>query len=387
MNQSATDPPSPEPPHSSRVLLVFLFHLKKECGSTDLFLELAAEAARRKVGIDFVFTEISHQGIAGQLRDLGATLHVIPLPWSNRAFSRSLMNLVKEIRPDFANFHFCSSLNFTVIFWRLRKLGVRCLFHYHGEIRPVEDLKFRHRHFSRLRLLTSVVDRVICVSEANRHFLEHHRIRTPMHVIYNGIGIGNYTRDGVRDDLRAELGIPEDAFVLFFMGSMIHRKGIDILLQALRIVKTTHHNVALILIGGGDRSTYEGLAEELGVAELVHFLGFLENYPYEAFVTADVYVSASRAESFGLSIAEAQLMGVPVIATAVGGVPEVIDDGRTGLLVTSEAPAELACAILRLKEDPQLRTDMAANGPEWIRRKFNIRERVEEFFDLAQTTR
>ncbi len=380
----STDFPATAAP-SPGVLVVLLFHLQKECGSTDLFLELAAEAARRNQRIDFVFTRISHPGIAEKLRALGATLHVLPLPWNTLTFNRSLLDLAEQIRPGFVNFHFCTSLNFAGLFRRLRKRGIRCLFHYHGEIRPVADLKFRHLHLSKLRLLTSFVDRVICVSEANRHFLEHHHIRTPMDVIYNGIEIRNYTRAGVTRNLREDLGIPEDRFVLFFMGSMIHRKGIDVLLRALRIVKHSHQGVALILIGGGDAAEYRALAATLGVAEQVHFLGFLENFPYEAFVAADVYVSASRAESFGLSIAEAQLLGVPVIATAVGGVPEVVADGRTGLLVPTEDPAALADAILRLKVDHRLRRELASNGPDWIRGRFDIRDRVKDFFDLASS--
>lgn len=366
------------------LLQVLLFDLKKDCGTTDLFVELARQGANRGIQVDFVFTGISHLELANQLEALGSRLYVLEKPWSTRAFAKRLVQLVEKLQPDTADFHFCTFLVFWSIFRKLRAQGIKVVFHYHGEIRPVEELRLHHRHLSRLRFLTSAVDRIICVSHANRRFLEHHRITTPIDVIYNGIDTSKYSLEEVDGDLRTELEIPSDRFLLFFMGSIIHRKGIDILIQGFARALKEEPRLELILVGGGDPQPYQELASELAVTERIHFLGFLADYPFNAFDAADLYVSASRAESFGLSIAEAQLLGLPVVSTAVGGVPEVIDHEATGLLIPTEDPEALAEAILRVAQNSELRTQMSANGPDWIIRKFEIRDRVVELFDLLE---
>ena len=92
----------------------------------------------------------------------------------------------------------------------------------------------------------------------------------------------------------------------------------------------------------------------------------------------------SRAEAFGVAALEAQACGLPVVASNVGGLPEVVRDGETGLLVPPEAPQALAAALMTLIQDPQLRADMGRNGREWVLERYEWRHNVDEMLGIYE---
>ncbi|MBF0483980.1 MAG: glycosyltransferase family 4 protein [Candidatus Omnitrophica bacterium] len=366
-----------------KLLEIFNCSIKKDCGFTDLFLELAAQCQADNIKLDFVVPAASQEVIVGKLRSNNAGVFVVPLPWDNNAAVKAMKKLVNDLRPDAVNFHFCDSLNFAGLFLWLKFKGIKVIFHYHGEIRPIKELGFVNRHFSKLRFINFFTDKIICVSNANRNFLKALHINKPIDMVYNGLALDKYNFKNVERDLRKELGFSGRELVITFIGSLIHRKGIDVLLPAARMVVDQISDARFVIVGGQDQSLYLKMAEDLGIKDKVFFLGFIEDYPFFVLKDTNIYVSASRAESFGLSIAEAQLLGIPVIATAVGGVPEVVDNGKTGLLVPTEDSRTLAEAILKVAKDHTLAETFAKNGPIWIRKKFDIRDRVKEILKVC----
>ena len=138
-----------------------------------------------------------------------------------------------------------------------------------------------------------------------------------------------------------------------------------------------------MVVGGGKRETYEKLAADLDIKDKVVFTGFVEDYPYHILKASDLFASASYAESYGYSSAEAQIMGIPVVATAAGGTQEVVDNGKTGILVPRGDVDGLAEEIIRVLRDENLRKELGNNGPAWIKNKFSLPERIEEIINAC----
>ncbi|MCG2658636.1 MAG: glycosyltransferase family 4 protein [Kiritimatiellae bacterium] len=162
--------------------------------------------------------------------------------------------------------------------------------------------------------------------------------------------------------LRNSLQIPSDAFVFLSVGRLVPIKGFDILLKAFARADFKGKHVFLIIVGDGEeRHALESLAGQLGITARVRWAGELRDIR-GALSAADAFVLASRNEGMGSVYIEAMAAGLPVIGTAVGGVPSVIQDRRTGLLVAGENPGMLARALTEMALNDELRGAMGKNA-------------------------
>ena len=171
--------------------------------------------------------------------------------------------------------------------------------------------------------------------------------------------------------LRDMLGWPATAHVVASVSRQVDGKGLDTLIQA--VARTGGADVRVAMIGGGPlRPALEALARRLGVQERVAFLG--QRSPAIPFLKAcDSAVQLSEeTEHCSNSIIEAMACGRPVVATAVGGNPELVTDGRTGILVPPRDPAAVAAALLRLATDPAAAARMGARGQEAAGRRYSM---------------
>ena len=207
-----------------------------------------------------------------------------------------------------------------------------------------------HNSFDRQAVLMGVADRVIAVSEAVYAQMRRRGIPSrKLRVVRNG-AIGGARRP-LAPARRCDLPRP----CLVGVAGLHARKGIGDLLDALAILRLEHPDLHLVLIGDGpERARFEARARALRIAEAVHFLGYVRD-PRAYLHSADVFVHAARAEPFGLVLVEARQMGCPVVAAAVGGVPEALDGGEAGLLVPPRNPAALAQAASFLLSDAAAR--------------------------------
>lgn len=150
---------------------------------------------------------------------------------------------------------------------------------------------------------------------------------------------------------------------LLYVGSLEERKGLPALLAAFREVLAVRPATSLTLIGDGDRATYEQRCRAWGIDRQVRFLGFQPAERIAAeHLAAQIFVLPSDNENSPNALAEAMVTGMPVVATAVGGIPSMVEDGRTGLLVPPRQPGPLRDAILRLLTNRAERTQLAANA-------------------------
>jgi glycosyltransferase involved in cell wall biosynthesis len=163
---------------------------------------------------------------------------------------------------------------------------------------------------------------------------------------------------------------PHDGVHLVAVGRLDAQKAFDVLLAALTTAEL--EDVTLELVGDGAlRIDLERQTADLGLGERVTFAGWADDVRAHL-ARADVFVLPSRSEGFPLSVVEAMLAGLPVVATPVGSVPEAVADGDTGLLVAKDDPRALAAALAKLAHDPGLRRRMGAAGRARAAHEFTV---------------
>lgn len=198
-----------------------------------------------------------------------------------------------------------------------------------------------------------------------------------------GIDLGRFTADpGARDAMRAELGL-SDRFAVGWVGRFTAVKGPGLFVEACGSIARELPSAAFVLAGDGElRHETQMRAEALGIADVCRFLGQRSDVP--AILNAcDAFVLSSRNEGFGLAVAEAMACGTPVVAVDVGGVREVLADGRCGLLVPPGDARALADAVLELAVNAGRRTELARPGLERAK-DFDVSRMVTKFADIYE---
>src|SRR6185369_5822045 len=228
-----------------------------------------------------------------------------------------------------------------------------------------------------LRELTPKMDHLIAVSRAIvRKIEEEGRVGAPVSLIYNGVDLTRYSEPDVCGTLHSEYPIPPDSPIVGVVARLEPEKGHPTLLDAWPAVVAAVPKAHLLIVGeGSQREALQAQATALGIRQSVTFTGRRDDVPA---VTAalDVAVLPSYREAQGLSILEAMALSRPVVASAVGGIPEMIDDGRTGLLVPPHDPGALAAAIVKLIENPDLAARIGRAGHDLVHERFCVEQMV-----------
>jgi len=224
---------------------------------------------------------------------------------------------------------------------------------------------------------------VICCSEAvKRAALEKTGIaKNKLTVIYNGTLTPNLLDDLTLTSVKKELNIPLDISVIGCVASLVQHKGHRYLLEALQKID----NAYLILIGDGPlRQELKSNASKLNIANRVIFAGLKLNVaPYMQVMDIIVLPSTER-EGLGLSLIEAMSLSKPVIATNIGGIPEVVDNGRTGILVKPNESDALANAMSELLKSPDLIRNMGLKGRDKYLKMFTLNQMIRRIGELYE---
>lgn len=306
------------------------------------------------------------------------TLEVVEHPWAvNGSTLSAVRALLTRYRPEVLHFLYTGFLG--PYPWLAKLSGVkRVLFTDQGSHEEGYEA-YPAPVWKRIagRVINAHLDRVICVSDSNRRILETRGILPSSRItrIYNGNYLNHGPADAMAARFKQRFSIPAERRVVLQVSSMIREKGIDDLLEAAAEVLQQRTDVQFVFGGDGKSlPEYQRKADQLGIAGHVTFTGLLQN-PLEdgAFAAADIVCQVSRwTEAFGISISEAMSFCRPIVATTVGGIPELVEDGVTGYLVPKRDPKAIANRLLRLLADPALRARMGSAS----------RRKAEENFDL-----
>ncbi len=197
--------------------------------------------------------------------------------------------------------------------------------------------------------------------------------------IYNGIDIKTLEKRKVnRVQKRQEIGVENDCFLVVTAGRLVPVKGHAYLISALTQIVTEIPNIKLVFLGDGElKDALLEQAKALGLESHVLFLGMRNDVP-EVVSCSDLFVLPSINEGFGVVLLEAMAMKCPIVATNVGGVPEVVLDGETGILVPPRDPAQLANGIVKFLRDQSLAKQMSENGYQRLKACFSIEDAVSK---------
>ena len=209
-------------------------------------------------------------------------------------------------------------------------------------------------------------------------------------IIPNGVDSRLFKPMG-KKELRKKYGISAEEKIIISVARLDPVKGVDYLIKATALVGGGIPDLRLIVIGDGEqRKQLEELINRLYLDSKVHLLGFLSHQQISEYLNmSDVFVLPSRHEGLGIALIEAMACGVPVIGSRVDGIPDVIDDGKNGILVPPGDVNELAEAIERLLRDKNLRDNFTKAGFEKVQERFlwnSILQQIEQIYiDLTET--
>lgn len=203
--------------------------------------------------------------------------------------------------------------------------------------------------------------------------------------IYNSIDLKTFElREERHAVLREELGLAPCSPIVLCVARFNPLKGVKYLIEAVLLVKARFPDVCVLLVGAATpevRQSHMALAEELGVAPQIRFLGIQSDIrPYLRL--CDVFVLPSLAEGLGIALVEAMAMKRACVATRVAALPEVVSEGRSGLLVNPADPPGLAAAICRLLDHPSLRAQMGEEGHRIVLERFDVDRTIGELESL-----
>ena len=319
----------------------------------------------RALGIPVDCLEIKH------LRDLNA------LP--------RLIKYLKGIDADLVH----TQLEFANILGNISAKYLRlpsvCTIHIMPSLDVKTKLKFHQR--AEWLALRHFCDHVISVSEEAREYHLHISGTTADRVstIYNGIDLSGFLsldRELEREAVRTEFGIPSDANLLTTVAVLRPQKGIQFMIRALPEVLASNSNTYYLVIGDGShRNTLIEEAKKSNINHRVIFAGMRKDITC-LLAASDIFVLPTLTEALPTVLAEAMAAKLPIIASRVGGVPEMVADGQNGCLVEAEDVEGLATACNQLLGDSEKRVTMGDEGWNIVNQKFNIERQVEKLEEL-----
>ena len=226
-------------------------------------------------------------------------------------------------------------------------------------------------------------DHVVAPSMGTKKYmLDVDDINASIDVVYYGFDFIQFSADNEkRLSVRKEFGFESDDFVIGYVGSFIEGKGHIQLVKAFADVSKSIPKAKLFLVGRGELEEVDEAITGLGLKEKVILTGFRRDA--EACLNAmDLFVQPSLSEAFSQVLIEAMGVGLPAIATRVGGAEEVLDNSDNGILIEPDEPSEISDAILRLYKNEDLRKQMALNGQQVVKERYSSSDMAQLQYDL-----
>jgi glycosyltransferase involved in cell wall biosynthesis len=293
------------------------------------------------------------------------------------------VELLRRYRPTILHLHFTPFLS--TIPWTARACGVKKIFFTdHGsnpEGSTIQPAPFWKQAIG--RVLTAPYSGVVSVSEFNQRMLAGRGFIDPGRVrcIHNGtdLDLPRATRS-----FRETFGIPRERVLAVQVSWIIPEKGIGDLLRAAELAIREEPDLHIALIGeGAYRSRFATEAQKLGIADHVTWTGLIRDpFTEGVFEDADIVCQMSRwEEAFGLVILEGMIFAKPVLATRVGGIPEIVRDGETGFLVGRGDIEAMADRLVLLARDRALRSRLGDAGRRVAQSSFDLRQKIRELID------
>lgn len=306
----------------------------------------------------------------------GVEVHTVPKrPGFDATLPPRLYALFRELRPDVVHTHNPPPQIYAIAPARLA--GARVVHTKHGPHPEAPYLLWLRRRGA------SLAFRFVAVSPMTAEFAReiHECPEDRLRIVQNGTDLDRFHPDPeARESLRAELGVGEDVVLVGTVGRMAAVKNHPLLVRAAAPLLGPKMHLA-IAGGGPEAARTRALVTELGLDAFVHLVGEIRDVP--RFLAAlDVFALSSDTEGLPLSITEAMGVSLPVVATTVGGVPKVVLEGETGLLVPPRDEPALREALRSIAADPERRARMGKRAREVALDRYSAERMAREYMQL-----
>lgn len=291
--------------------------------------------------------------------------------------ARRIAAIAARYSVDVIHCHHYSPFVYGQLAAQLLRRRIRIVFTEHGRLSnapPSRRRRIANQVFARLPASVHTVS-----GDLKQHLVSEGFAGERINVIANGIDVGQATSKEGRSRVRRILGLEPDAFVVGTVGRLDPVKDLGVLVEGFgRIYSACPHSTLFVAGEGIERERLTQLATRLGLHEAVRFLGHREDVR-DVLQAFDVYAGTSIFEGVSLTILEAMAAELPVIATAVGGTPEVVIDHETGLLIPTRSPDAVADALRFLRDCPKLAREWGRAGRRRVLEHFTIDAMVHAY--------
>lgn len=290
---------------------------------------------------------------------------------------KAIRHYIKQINPDILYAHSSKAGALA----RIADLGInnKVIYNPHGwAFNMQQSVKKKEMYKWVERISAHFCNKIVCISDAEKESALREKICKPdkLQVIYNGIDLEEIKN--TKPKSRKELGIPEDAFVVGQVGRLSEQKAPDIFVKAAKLIKEKIPNAYFILVGDGElRVQIERMIHEVGLDNSFLITGWVDN-PAAYMKIMDVGTLLSRWEGFGLVLPEYMACEVPIIATKVDAISNIINDGANGTLTKKDNYIAVANSVLKINTDTFFRLDLIHNADKDAQTKFDIKRVLYE---------
>ncbi len=317
--------------------------------------------------------------LRSELLNLGIEPIIVEKPKGHHLrFIRKLYTEFKRLKPDIIH---CRNSEPVIIYG-----GIACKIAHLPLVVSIHG----HNHFIKrkpveFRIICWILNRsskIIAVSKSIKESLINQGKIHPdkIDVIHNGIDIKQikYTQ---KDNKKREFNLNGSEIILGCVGNLRSVKGHRYLIQSMPMILKSAPDVRLMMVGDGPlRNELETLAGELKVKDKITFLGYRSDI-YEIMPIFDIFILPSLSEGLCNAVIEAMAAKLPVIATNTGGNPELVEDGKTGILIPPRSPENIANAVLELVNDANKRNDMGESGFNKVKNEFQLNRTIKKYED------
>ena len=346
-----------------------------EVGGTETMV-LTYLTHRHRKDFNYFLAVLSSEGkMTARLKKLG--LPVASFPINSISAPLHILFLVKFIRKNEVYLIHTYGLRADLIGRLLARLaGVKVIL---SGVRTVGDWRKWYHHLLD-RTTSNLVDLYVCNTRAAKIFLqEKYRLSaSKFTVVYNGVDTDYFAKFSPACGVRRNFGIDKDSILVVMNANIRYVKGHDIVVKSLQRIISRVPQLKVLFVGQ-DRLNGEiqALAREDEVEHHVIFTGFRKDV-HEILNEADIFLMASRGEGMPVSILEAMSMGLPIVASRVGGIPEMVEDGFNGRLFAPGNVEELAEAIIAFSQNKTLRQVYGKRSRKIVEQKFPVHQMVRK---------
>lgn len=360
------------------ILQILAIHPNKLGGFEDYIITFAKMTHELGHNTVYIFGGEPHPFIKRKLGEYDSPYFIYDRPerfYDFFHFLYYIIIMIRKYRPNIIQGQFHPHLHYAALVGFLTQTPVFITIH---STTYSSDRRVKLTTIVKANISSYLSQNVFAVSNAVKKDLTHnlHTSSKRILVLHNGVSLERYKPRENDFSLHKEIGISENTKIVLTVAAARPEKGLEYLIRAIPDIISKHPDTHFVFCGGGPlESSLIELANELGISEYVHFLGVRNDVP-DLFNCSYISVLPSLAESFGLAALEAMAMMKAVVATNVYGIPEIIQDSITGLLITPGDSKALSESIVSLLENEEKARSMGIEGRKRIETHFDLNSRV-----------